>query len=203
MSFETPLALKVSTSIIAMKPESLVALAKDSTGGRHIIEPIWVDSRPEFEQQKRDLLGKLQGNFVALASSRFGVFTITKAFTQLAVDDKEKIVAELAGADLKLGGSSFGRLALKECMVQDFKTGKDKWLKNFEMKTKVEDLFRDIVPEKKAKKAKKAKAKKEKRKAEEPEAENDTAASLSFVMDALASSMNCEKKQKKAKKQKN
>lgn len=109
--------------------EELEMLAKDGLGSRCIWDGILDGSRIEnvFQNAAHNLLNKLTGRWVALASDRVGHHCVMKLFTALKIEDKAVLTAELAQGSNRLGGSAMGRSVMDACAVSAFLDGENAW----------------------------------------------------------------------------
>lgn len=210
--------------ICQLRETSLVALSKDSTGSRCIIEPIWemtnIGNDDDVGGHKLALYEKLKSSFTALSMDRMGCFSVLKAFKHLEVEQKQELVEMFTKHEMQLTGNHFGRLVLKECHASLYKTKPEQWKNQFTKHGKVLELFKDVMdntttePEpvsKAAKKAAKKQKKAKKRKREEPAEEPEASPSIDFNFihqalqnsrestDILTSKRDKKKKKKKSK----
>ncbi|ETV96895.1 hypothetical protein H310_10170 [Aphanomyces invadans] len=142
LKFPTDVATPLTQSILKLNSLQLVALAKDSTGSRCLVEPIWAS---ESDDAKLALYEKLKGQFGSLVLDRNGSFTVLKCFDVMPLAEKTAIVDELAAVDGKLAGSHFASMVLTHCNVHEFKSNREKWLSSHERKKKVKELFSDFL----------------------------------------------------------
>ncbi|CAK4141880.1 unnamed protein product [Aphanomyces euteiches] len=140
LKYPAEISAPLVQSVVEMNALQLVALAKDSTGSRCIVEPIWATDA------KDALFAKLKGHFGTLVVDRNGAFSVLKCFDAMPTSEKIVIAEELAAVDGKLAGSHFASMVLTHCNVHEFKSNREKWLASYERKRKVQDLFSDLVP---------------------------------------------------------
>lgn len=146
--FKEDVALKVFNCIVELDEKALLAIAQNGSGSRCIVEPIFESKYKSVRGIQKKIVEKFQGSFGMLANTRFGVFTVIKAFAEMKIKYKTIIVQELALVDSILSGSHFGRLALKECKVQEFKQRRETWEDQFTKKKKLQNMFSDMLPAK-------------------------------------------------------
>ncbi|KAF0690536.1 Aste57867_18085 [Aphanomyces stellatus] len=154
MKFPAGVTAPLVQSILAMNSLQLVALAKDATGSRCLVEPIWSG---EDMDAKLALFEQFRGHFGSLVLDRNGSFSVLKCFDALTITEKTVIADELAAVDGKLAGSHFASMVLTHCNIHDFKSNKEKWLSSHERKKKVKALFSDLVNDDGQPKAKRVK----------------------------------------------
>ncbi|ETV69245.1 hypothetical protein, variant [Aphanomyces astaci] len=169
LKFPGDVSVPLVQSILKLNSLQLVALAKDSTGSRCLVEPIWASDN---QDAKLALFEKLQGQFGSLVLDRNGSFTVLKCFDVVSVAEKTAIAEELSAVDGKLAGSHFASMVLTHCNVHEFKSNREKWLSSHERKKKVKELFSDFMDDqapKKKRKHDKKDGKKSKKKAKADE----------------------------------
>jgi hypothetical protein len=113
-----------------MSHDDLELIAKDGLGSRCIMDGILDGPMSEeiFAKAAKNLLQKLSGRWVALASDRVGHHAVKKLFKSLtSVDDKAELAAELAQGMNRLGGSSMGRSVMEACALDKFLEGEKPW----------------------------------------------------------------------------
>jgi nucleolar protein 9 len=116
--------------IKCMSHDDLELIAKDGLGSRCIMDGILDGPMNEevFAKAAKNLLQKLSGRWVALASDRVGHHSVKKLFKSLpSVDDKAELAAELAQGINRLGGSSMGRSVMEACALDKFLEGEKPW----------------------------------------------------------------------------
>lgn len=131
-----------------LTPEELEMLAKDGLGSRCIWDGILDGSKSEkvFQNAARNLLIKLTGRWVALASDRVGHHCVMKLFTALKIEDKAVLTAELAHGSNRLGGSTMGRSVMDACAVNAFLLdGENAWNDAVRKLQKDESWLNDIL----------------------------------------------------------
>ncbi|ETK87630.1 hypothetical protein L915_07967 [Phytophthora nicotianae] len=204
--------------ILSFNSVQLMALAKDSTGSRCIVEPIWESKDPSTAWVREELYERFVGKFGTLAMDRLGAFSVMKCYEDLPLDKKEAVVHELLAVETQLSGSHFSQLVMNTCHLFEYKQSREKWEALYTKKQKIADLFKDVVegdeaPEegtktrKKHKKEKKSKKRKAaqltEEEAEQRKEEVAKSADVAMIMDALRSgAAGKEKKTKKNKKSK-
>jgi hypothetical protein len=114
---------------VSMTPDELEMLAKDGLGSRCVWDGILdgPTSEKPFQHAARNLLKRLSGRWVALASDRVGHHCVMKLFDALKLDDKAVLTAELAQGSNRLGGSAMGRSIMEACAVNAFLNGENAW----------------------------------------------------------------------------
>ncbi|GMF35383.1 unnamed protein product [Phytophthora fragariaefolia] len=202
--------------ILSFNAVQLVALAKDSTGSRCIVEPIWESKEPSTAWVRQELYERFVGKFGSLAMDRLGAFSVMKCYEDLPLDQKEAVVHELLAVENQLSGSHFSQLVMNACHLFEYKQSHEKWEALYTKQQKIADLFKDVVegdgvPEEGAKKHKKHKKDKKSKKrkvialteeeAEQRKEEVARSADVAMIMDALRSgAADKGKKTKKSKK---
>jgi len=198
--------------ILSFNAVQLMALAKDSTGSRCVIEPIWEAKEPSTAWVRQELYERFVGKFGALAMDRLGAFSVMKCYEDLPLDKKEAVVHELLAVETQLSGSHFSELVMNTCHLFEYKQSREKWEALYTKKQKIAEMFKDVVEEdeegakahKKHKKAKKRKAAQlTEEQAEQRKEEVANSADVTMIMDALRSgAAGKDKRSKKAKKSK-
>eukprot|EP00644_Phytophthora_capsici_P016042 jgi/Phyca11/548231/estExt2_Genewise1Plus.C_PHYCAscaffold_280097 len=198
--------------ILSFNSVQLMALAKDSTGSRCVVEPIWESKDPSTAWVRDELYQRFVGKFGTLAMDRLGAFSVMKCYEDLPLDKKEAVVHELLAVENQLSGSHFSQLVMSTCQLFEYKQSREKWEALYTKQEKIADLFKDVLEDDKVQtESKKSSKKSKKRKAarsitEEPEHINEevaNSADVAMIMDALrggAAGKN-KKKSKKSKKQ--
>ncbi|RLN60229.1 hypothetical protein BBJ29_004820 [Phytophthora kernoviae] len=204
--------------ILAFNSVQLMALAKDSTGSRCVVEPIWESKEPTTEWVRQELYERFVGKFGALAMDRLGAFTVMKCYEDLPLDKKVVVVEELLAVETQLSGSHFSQLVMNTCNLFEYKQSREKWEALYTKQQKIADLFKDVVEDdegleqgskthKKHKKDKKSKKRKAiqltEEEAEQRKEEVAKSADVTMIMDALRNgAVGKDKKSKKSKKSK-
>ncbi|KAE8912521.1 hypothetical protein PF005_g20341 [Phytophthora fragariae] len=201
--------------ILSFNSVQLMALAKDSTGSRCIVEPIWESKEPSTAWVRQELYERFVGKFGALAMDRLGAFSVMKCYETLPLDKKEMVVQELLAVENQLSGSHFSQLVMNTCHLFEYKQSREKWEALYTKQQKIADLFKDVVDsgEENAKKQKKQKKDKKSKKrkaaqlteeeAEQRKEEVAKSADVAMIMDVLRSGVTDKgKKTKKSKKSK-
>jgi nucleolar protein 9 len=110
----------------------LISLAKDGLGSRCIMDGI-LDGpikTPIFASATKSILTKLQGDWVSLSVDRVGHHTVKKMFLALPrIDDKAKLVEELANGGNRLTGNTMGRSVVEACFVNEYQENQKEWRK--------------------------------------------------------------------------
>ncbi|KAG7386973.1 Nucleolar protein 9 [Phytophthora boehmeriae] len=204
--------------ILAFNSVQLMALAKDSTGSRCVVEPIWESKEPSTEWVRQELYERFVGKFGALAMDRLGAFTVMKCYEDLPLEKKVVVVEELLAVETQLSGSHFSQLVMNTCNLFEYKQSREKWEAHYTKQQKIADLFKDVVEgdeklgqstkaDKKHKKDKKSKKRKAiqltEEEVEQRKEEVAKSADVTMIMDALRSgAAGTDKKSKKSKKSK-
>ncbi|GMF17225.1 unnamed protein product [Phytophthora lilii] len=204
--------------ILSFNSAQLMALAKDSTGSRCVVEPIWESKDSSTAWVRQELYERFVGKFGTLAMDRLGAFSVMKCYEDLPLDKKEAVVHELLAVETQLSGSHFSQLVMNTCHLFEYKQSREKWEALYTKQQKIADLFKDVVDsdealEEGAKKHKKHKKDKKSKKrkaaqlteeeAEQRKEEVAKSADVAMIMDALRSgAAGKDKKAKKSKKSK-
>ncbi|KAL3669957.1 hypothetical protein V7S43_005330 [Phytophthora oleae] len=198
--------------ILSFNSVQLMALAKDSTGSRCVVEPIWESKDPSTAWVRDELYERFVGKFGTLAMDRLGAFSVMKCYEYLPLDKKEAVVHELLAVETQLSGSHFSQLVMSTCQLFEYKQSREKWEALYTKQEKIADLFKDVLEGDEAQgERKKSHKKSKKRKAaqaikEEPEhikEEVANSADVAMIMDALrGGAAGKNKKAKKSKKSK-
>ncbi|KAF1325917.1 Arm repeat-containing protein, partial [Globisporangium splendens] len=150
--------------VLGLNIAQLVALAKDSTGSRFLIEPIWESDTDETKWVRDALYERFVGNFGSLAMDRLGAFSVMKCFEKLELPQKVVVAEELLQVESKLAGSHFSQLVMNTCNLFEFRNNREKWEALYEKKTKIAELFKDVVDDENDASGTKKKSKKKSRK---------------------------------------
>lgn len=220
----------VYQGVLSLNTVQLLALARDSTGSRCVIEPIWESTDEQTAWVRQQLFERFVGNFGSLALDRLGAFSVMKCYEPLPLAQKVVVADELMQVESQLSGSHFAQLVMNTCHLSEFKNNREKWESLYQKKAKIAELFRDVVDDedngaegkkakKKSKKSKKHedeedKPKKKKKRAlpqeeddeETQQSKRDAAASSADVTSIMAAlrgggASSGSKKSKKSKKQ--
>ncbi|CAI5742461.1 unnamed protein product [Hyaloperonospora brassicae] len=200
--------------ILSFNSMQLMALAKDSTGSRCVIEPLWESKEPSTAWVRQELYERFVGKFGTLAMDRLGAFSVMKCYEDLSLDKKEVVVRELLAVETQLSGSHFSQLVMNTCHLFEYKQSREKWEALYTKQQKIAAMFKDFVQEdetlessreqKKEKKGKKRKAAQlTGTEAAQRTEEIAKSADVAVIMDALRSgAAGKDKKTKKSKKSK-
>ena len=102
----------------------------------------------EFSTACRQLLDRLSGRWIALASDRVGHHTVKKLFRALPLNDKTKLVSELSRGGNRLSGSSMGRAIAEACSLSDFLLlGESDWKALIKRRQQKETWLQEIITE--------------------------------------------------------
>lgn len=176
----------VYQGVLALNTVQLLALARDSTGSRCVIEPIWESTDEQTAWVRQQLFERFVGNFGSLALDRLGAFSVMKCYEPLPLAQKVVVAEELMQVESQLSGSHFAQLVMNTCHLSEFKNNREKWESLYQKKAKIAELFKDVVDDedeaadgKKAKKKskkseEKPKKKKKKRSREEVQDDEET-----------------------------
>uniref|UniRef100_A0AAV1U5M6 Pumilio domain-containing protein NOP9 n=1 Tax=Peronospora matthiolae TaxID=2874970 RepID=A0AAV1U5M6_9STRA len=201
-------------SILSFNSMQLMALAKDSTGSRCVVEPIWESKEPGTAWVRQELYERFVGKFGMLAMDRLGAFSVMKCYEDLSLDKKEAVVRELLAVETQLSGSHFSQLVMNTCHLFEYKQSHEKWEALYTKQQKIAEMFKDFVeedeiPETKTRQKKSKKSTKRKaveltgKEAEQRTEEIAKSADVAMIMDALRSgAAGKNKKMKKSKKSK-
>ncbi|KAH7462526.1 hypothetical protein KRP22_004947 [Phytophthora ramorum] len=191
-------------AILSFNSVQLMALAKDSTGSRCVVEPIWESKEPSTAWVRQELYERFVGKFGTLAMDRLGAFSVMKCYEDLPLDKKEAVVHELLAVETQLSGSHFSQLVMNTCHLFEYKQSREKWEALYTKQQKIADMFKDVVEgdeadestkthkkhkkDKKEKKSKKRKAAQlTEEEAEQRKEEVAKSADVAMIMDALRS----------------
>lgn len=213
MKFDSVDAMKpLYEGILALNTVQLIALAKDSTGSRCIIEPIWEGEDERTNWVREALYKRFVGHFGALAMDRLGAFSVMKCFEKLPLADKAVVAEELLEVEGKLSGSHFSQLVMNTCNLFEFKTNREKWEALYEKQHKIAEMFKDVVDQdeqptngkiRRSEKSSKKKRKATKHTDESTSQGNTDNTDVAMIMDALRGGKgSSDKKDKKSKKKK-
>ena len=164
--------------------DELEMLAKDGLGSRCIWDGILDGPTKEkpFQNAARNLLTKLSGRWVALASDRVGHHSVKKLFGVLNLEDKAVLTAELAQGSNRLGGSTMGRSVMDACAVNAFLDGENAWNDAVRKLHKDDTWLNDLlVPEPEGKKKRKRKEKL----ADEDEVKKQKPSAVDLIVDTI------------------
>lgn len=131
--------------ILSFNSVQLMALAKDSTGSRCLVEPIWESTDPNLAWVQEELYQRFSGKFGTLAMDRLGAFSVMKCYKVVPLDKKEAIVHELLAVETQLSGSHFSQLVINTCHLYEYKQSREKWEALYTKQQKIVDLFKDMV----------------------------------------------------------
>lgn len=131
--------------ILSLNSAQLVALAKDSTGSRFVVEPIWESESDETKWVREALFERFVGHFGSLAMDRLGAFSVMKCYEKLELAQKVIVADELVQVESKLAGSHFSQLVMNTVNLFEFRNNRQKWEALYEKKTKIAELFKDVV----------------------------------------------------------
>ena len=130
LRFEPKLCVGILDGLtLSLSSDELEMLAKDGLGSRCVWDGILDGPKNEkpFQHAAHNLLTRLSGRWVALASDRVGHHCVMKLFDALKMDDKAMLTAELAQGSNRLGGSAMGRSIMEACAVNAFLNGENAW----------------------------------------------------------------------------
>ncbi|KAI9907467.1 hypothetical protein PsorP6_016197 [Peronosclerospora sorghi] len=133
--------------ILSFNDMQLVALAKDSTGSRCVIEPIWESKEDGKAWVRQELYERFVGKFGTLAMDRLGAFSVIKCYERLPLGKKEAVVQELLAVETQLSGSHFSQVVMNTCHLHEFKRSREKWKALYTKQEKILELFKDVVAE--------------------------------------------------------
>lgn len=130
-------------------PDDLILIIKDGLGSRCIMDGL-LDGpikTPIFAGAAKVLYSKVTDNWVSLATDRVGHHTVKKLFSALPrIDDKSKLVDELARGGNRMNGNTMGRSVVEFCSVNEYKENPKSWRKKVvKMISKSEVSFMDDV----------------------------------------------------------
>ena len=116
------------------------------------------NKEPVFAKANKNLLQKLNGQWVSLAVDRVGHHTVKKLFRALTDwEDKAILTSELAQSLNRLGGSAMGRSVIEICAVKDFLEGEEVWKAAVRKIQQRDEWIQDIVDREPIKEKKKRK----------------------------------------------
>lgn len=125
-----------------------------------------------FAKAPRQLLEKLGGRWVALATDRVGHHTVKKLFRSLGVEDKVKLVVELSQSTNRLSGSSMGRNVMEACSVSQYLSkGENEWKNTIRKELSREQWLQEIVESDEVVTKKRTRKRKRTKGRKEPEAD--------------------------------
>ncbi|TDH69321.1 hypothetical protein CCR75_002566 [Bremia lactucae] len=180
--------------ILAFNSVQLMALAKDSTGSRCLVEPIWESKELSTAWVREQLYERFVGKFGTLAMDRLGAFSVIKCYETVPLDKKEAIVRELLAVETQLSGSHFSQLVMNTCHLFEYKRSREKWEAIYTKQQKIADLFKDVVEADECSKSLQVHKKSKKRKAasvveaEQRHEEVAKSADVAMILDTLRSS---------------
>jgi nucleolar protein 9 len=133
-----------------MSTEDLVSIAKDGLGSICLMDGILDGpvNTPIFAEATKMLLSKLSGHWATLAGDRVGQHAVKKLFKALPkVDDKAKLVDELAQAGNRLNGTAMGRSVIAACGVDGYLENRKQWRqRTVKLLTSEDSLLADVFP---------------------------------------------------------
>ncbi|KAL7693893.1 putative nucleolar protein [Plasmopara halstedii] len=181
--------------ILSFNAVQLMALAKDSTGSRCVVEPIWESKDPNTAWVREQLYQRFVGKFGSLAMDRLGAFSVMKCYEDVSLEKKEAIVHELLAVETQLSGSHFSQLVINTCHLFDYKQNREKWVALYTKQQKIVDLFKDMVESNESvemqRKDKKSKKRKSARSSEDISMHRDEdvakCADVALILDTLRS----------------
>lgn len=88
---------------------------------------------------------KLEGKWPTIAKSKCGSRCLDNIFQIVAVQQKEQITKELCDAEADLKYDFYGRFALQNCKVDQFKLKKDHWENALLNRDKKRKMFSEII----------------------------------------------------------
>jgi hypothetical protein len=154
----------VLESFLSMTQEELVAMAKDNTSSRYVMEAV-IGAPDTFDWAKQQLVSVLKGQFAQLGAHKFGNFIVEKLFRSSALEAGQRvtIAEELAAAETMLAGAHFGRKVLENLSIPQFKSKREQWLGSFARGEQTRAFFDELVGDSQgSSKSKSAKSEREK-----------------------------------------
>merc|ERR1719234_2000168 len=139
--------IKVVRSLLGLGSSQLAALLADPRGC-HITDS-FLTSKHVGEKSREALVRGLRGQLVGLACGKHGSRTVDALWKHSGLKMKQTMAEELSAKLDILNSNKFGKFVAQKCYLQVFKRGKEE---------KVEDMFSDILGNKKNKDVKKEKA---------------------------------------------
>ncbi|XP_071955105.1 nucleolar protein 9-like [Antedon mediterranea] len=137
----------IISSLLAMSPDDLVAMACNSCGS-HIIDA-FLQCAVVGEKKREQFVQKLQGNLMKLCCDKNGSRTIDTMWKFANLKIKFIIIEELAPKDRLLQSDRYGRFIFKNLAVDLFKKKKNEWkeLQNREIRKQrmLKELVSDCV----------------------------------------------------------
>jgi len=147
--------IKVVRSLLGLGSAQLAALLGDPRGC-HITDS-FLTSKHVGEKSREGLVRGLRGQLVGLACGKHGSRTVDALWKHSGLKMKQTMAEELSAKLDILNSNKFGKFVAQKCYLQVFKRGKEDWRSLLDKEEKVEDMFSDILGNKK-KDAKKDKA---------------------------------------------
>merc|ERR1719430_567495 len=146
---------KVVRSLLGLGSLQLAALLGDPRGS-HITDS-FLTSKHVGEKSREGLVRGLRGQLVGLACGKHGSRTVDALWKHSGLKMKQTMAEELSAKLEILNSNKFGKFVAQKCYLQVFKRGKEDWRSLLDKEEKVEDMFSDILGNKKNKDAKKEK----------------------------------------------
>ena len=134
--------------ILNISKEDLELIAKDGLGSRCVMDGILDGpmNEPVFAMAAKNLMQKLSGRWVALASDRVGHHSVKKLFKALLdVEDKAEMASELANGSNRLGGSSMGRSVMQTCAIEKFLEGEQPWKDTIKKMQQKDEWLKEMI----------------------------------------------------------
>merc|ERR1719234_307902 len=148
--------IKVVTSLLGLGSAQLAALLGDPRGC-HITDS-FLTSKHVGEKSREGLVRGLRGQLVGLACGKHGSRTVDALWKHSGLKMKQSMAEELSAKLDILNSNKFGKFVAQKCYLQVFKRGKEDWRSLLDKEEKVEEMFSDIIGNKKYKDVKKEKA---------------------------------------------
>jgi len=147
--------IKVVRSLLGLGSAQLAALLGDPRGC-HITDS-FLTSKHVGEKSREGLVRGLRGQLVGLACGKHGSRTVDALWKHSGLKMKQTMAEELSAKLDILNSNKFGKFVAQKCYLQVFKRGKEDWRSLLDKEEKVEDMFSDILGNKKNKIAEKEK----------------------------------------------
>ena len=93
-------------------------------------------------------MGKIKGSWIIIAKSKCGSRCLDSVFQMINVNQKEMITKELSESYDELKYDFYGRFALQNCKVEQYKLQRDHWENSLQNRDKKRKMFNDILSDK-------------------------------------------------------
>jgi hypothetical protein len=189
LHFDSKLCKDILKGVYNLPSDELEMLAKDGLGSWCMLDCILdgEHDEPIFAEARQQLLKRLSGRWVSIATDRVGHHCVEKLFRALpGITDRKALVEELSASRSRLNGCTMGRSVVEACLVREFHdVGEGEWAAMVNKMIKKKECLKDMLETENLKEEKKSKKRSRTVSKNDDNQSKQLTSSIDTIMDAM------------------